>query len=107
MSPLSDRQAVILQYIRRFIAVHEFAPTTLEIVEHLRLPAPRAVASDLDALQRKGCIRWTPSLARSIKLPSNTSGPQRLLWDIFNQASEPATEASWKREPAAALAGAY
>ena len=107
MSPLSARQSVILQYIRRFIAIHEFAPTTLEITEYLGLPVPHAVASDLDALQRKGCIRWTPSLARSIKLPSNTIGPQRLLWDIFNQASEPVTENSWKSEPAAALAGAH
>ena len=97
MAPLSDRQTVVLRFIRRFIADHEFAPTPREIADHLGLPAPSTVAADLDALQLKGCLRWTPGLARSIKLPSNQSGPERLLWDISNQAFE----------PAAVLAGAH
>jgi len=97
MAPLSDRQTVVLRFVRRFIADHDFAPSIREISENLGFPTARTIAADLDALQRKGCLRWTPGFARSIKLPTDDSGPERLLWDIFNDAFE----------PAAALAGAH
>ncbi len=63
------------------------------------------MATYLNALQRKGCIRWTPGLARSIKLPSNPSGP-RLLASILGLTAEADDEHSWTSKSSVALAAA-
>ncbi len=85
MPLLTQRQADILRYIRRFIATNEFAPTPWEIAERFGLRSAQTVAAYLNALHRKGCIRWTPSVGRSIKLPDTRSGPQQLLHNLLDR----------------------
>ena len=94
MPLLTEREAAILRYIRRFIAGYECAPTLRDIANEFGFNPPRTVAGYLNALQSKGCIRWTPGLARSVKLPSNGSGPQ-LLANILGLTAEPDNEQSW------------
>jgi len=100
MPLLTRRQADILRYIRRYIATHEFAPTPGEIAQQFGLRSAQTVAVYLNALHRKGCIRWTPSVLRSIKLPDDSSGPQQLLWNLLTDAN---SEDRRQREPQLAL----
>jgi len=100
MPLLTRRQADILRYIRRYIATHEFAPTPWEIAQEFGLRSAKTVAVYLNALHRKGCIRWTPGVGRSIKLPDNSSGPQHLLWNLLAEAN---SEDRRQREPHLAI----
>ena len=68
MPLLTDRQAKILRYIRRYIADCEYAPTLREIADRFGIRSPKGVAAYLNALQQKSCIRWAPGLFRSIEL---------------------------------------
>ncbi len=105
MRLLTEHQASILRYIRRFIRVYQCAPTIRDIAEQFGLRSPGTVTAYLNALQRKGCIRWTPGLAHSIKLPSDDSGPQRLA-SILGLTAGPQPQPSWARESSVALAAA-
>ena len=103
MPLLTERQAAILRYIRRFVRVYKCTPTIRDIAEQFGLSSPRMVTTYLNALQRKGCIRWTPGQVHSIKLPSDGSGPRRLA-DILGLTADPQPEFSWGRESSMALA---
>jgi len=95
LTMLTGREARILRYIRRYVARYECGPTLREIAERFGIPSLRRVAADLDALQKKGCIRWTPGLARSIELAGVHLGPRHVLWNLLGEIDQTA----WQAEP--------
>ena len=98
---LNEQQTQVLRYIRRYAAENESTPTPRDIAEHLGLRRPRTVAVYLNALHRKGCIRWTPGVSHSIKLPTGVSGIRQLLSDLLGDITQPKNER--QSEPALAL----
>lgn len=64
---LPPRQLAALEFIRSFIASAGYPPTTREIAKALAVTQTAAIAH-VDALERKGIIRTTPKVARSIVL---------------------------------------
>ncbi len=101
---LTEQQTQVLRYIRRYAADNQYTPTPRDIAEHLGLRSARAVASRLNALHRLGCIRWTPGVAHSIKLPTGESGLGQLLRVLLGDATRPGSDR--QSEPALALAAA-
>lgn len=63
--PLTTRQTEFLRYIeaRRLAAV---SPTVDEIRRHFGVASTNGVHDVLDALRRKGYIRWTPGQSRTM-----------------------------------------
>jgi len=94
MPLLTERQAHVLRFVRRHIAEHEYAPTLDEIVRQTRVGSPRRVTACLQALQRKGCLRWTPGASRSIELPATGPTSLSMLPGLLNDAF-----AQWQSEP--------
>ena len=92
---LTRREARILRYIRRYVARYECGPTLREIAERFDVPSLRRVATDLNALQKKGCIRWTLGPARSIELAGANLGPRHVLWNLLGEIDQTA----WQAEP--------
>jgi repressor LexA len=67
-SQLTDRQAEILEIIRRHIAEHHRPPSQPELARILGLASTNGVFKHLAALERKGAIELSPGLARGIRL---------------------------------------
>ncbi len=100
---LTDQQTEVLRFIRRYTADNRHTPTPRDIAEQLGLCCPRSVAAHLNALHRMGCIRWTPGVPHSIKLPTGESGLGQLLRVLLGDMLQPSGER--RSEPALALAG--
>ena len=81
--PLTGPEVKVLRYIRHYMARHECAPTLGEIAEESGIGRPEQIAAHMTALQRKGCIRWTPGRHRSITLAEADPGPRQLLWGLL------------------------
>jgi repressor LexA len=67
-SPLTARQAEILEAIRGHIAEHRRPPSRPELARILGLASTNGVFKHLVALQKKGAIELTPGSARGIRL---------------------------------------
>jgi len=67
-SPLTSRQAEILQAIRSHIAEHGRPPSRPELARALGLASTNGVFKHLAALERKGAIGLDAGLARGIRL---------------------------------------
>jgi repressor LexA len=65
-SPLTPRQAAILEFVRAFIASHGYPPTIREIGRQFGIPNPTGVTCHLRALEKKGAIRRSPNCSRAI-----------------------------------------
>lgn len=65
-SPATPRQLQVLAYIRKYIAEQGYAPTYREIVKHFRWATPNAAACHVAALVRKGLLRQTRGLSRTL-----------------------------------------
>ncbi len=65
MIGLTDRQAEVLEFIRAYTEGNGYAPSVRDISIRFDI-ALRAVSDHLDALERKGSIRRTDGVARSI-----------------------------------------
>jgi repressor LexA len=65
---LTDRQQEILDFIREQQQMRGVTPSTAEIQEHFGFASPNAVASHLQALQRKGALQREPNKARGLVL---------------------------------------
>jgi len=100
---LTEQQTQVLRYIRRYAADNEYTPTPRDIAEHLGLCCPRTLAVHLNALHRMGCIRWTPDVPHSIKLPTGESGLGQLLRVLLDDITQLRSEK--QSNPALALAG--
>jgi repressor LexA len=73
MIKLTDRQAEILDYIRRHIATTGFPPTRADIAKELGFKSPNAAQEHLKALAKKGAIEMTPDASRGIRIPHDPS----------------------------------
>lgn len=66
MKALTQAQTKVLDWIKRYIGDNGFAPTRSEIAEAMGFASTNAAEEHLQALARKGAIRITPRVARSI-----------------------------------------
>ena len=67
-SPLTDRQAEILEVIRRHIAETGWPPSRPELAKSLGIASTNGVFKHLAALARKGAIELVPNAARGIRV---------------------------------------
>lgn len=79
MKELTQAQTKVLDWIKRYIGNHGFAPTRSEIAEAMGFSSTNAAEEHLQALARKGAIRITPRVARSIVVV-NTEKPGAGPW---------------------------
>ena len=68
MKDLTDKQKRILEFLREFTATNGYPPTVREIGEHFRF-LWAAARRHLQALEKKGVIKLTPSRSRGIEIP--------------------------------------
>ncbi len=69
-SPLTARQAEILEIIRSHIAETGLPPSRPELARRLGIASTHGVFKHLDALARKGAIELVPNAARGIRVKS-------------------------------------
>ncbi|MDP6419624.1 MAG: transcriptional repressor LexA [Candidatus Krumholzibacteria bacterium] len=79
---LTDRQSVILDFLRDFLDKNGYPPTLREIGGQFGIRSPRGVQDHLEALERKGYIRRERDKSRGIELldfrPSSADSVLRL-----------------------------
>lgn len=91
MIGLSKRQQIALDYIKRCIAERGIPPTLREIGKSMRIRSTNGVNDHLRALERKGYIRRSDMLSRSIVLlkdskPADLSKVNEHLEEELQQA---------------------
>lgn len=64
----TKRQQQVLNILQRFTEQHGFGPSVRDIAAAMDIASPNGVVAHLQALERKGCIRRTDRLSRSIQL---------------------------------------
>lgn len=64
--PLSQRQELLLGFVKGYVAKHGYAPTVREIADALEISSTNAVTDHLKALERKGYVKLTKGAARAI-----------------------------------------
>jgi len=57
MTALTERQAEVLAFIRKFQASHGAGPSVREIGSHCGIISPNAVAGHIKALEKKGFLK--------------------------------------------------
>ena len=65
---LSTSQYLVLDYIKKFIAKNNYAPTVREIMCALALKSPSTVHEHIKNLARLGYIEYEPNKSRTIEL---------------------------------------
>lgn len=65
---LTKKQEIVLDYIRRYIQDHRYAPFIHEVQAGCQIPSYKSAIDRLNALERKGYIKRTPSKHRGIRL---------------------------------------
>ena len=65
---LTKKQKVVLQYIKKYVVSHGYAPTVREICQGLNLSSPATVHSHLSQLEGKGFIRKGKGKFRTIEV---------------------------------------
>lgn len=68
--PLTRRQRLMLDWIRRYIATNTLSPTLREIRHAFNLSSTSVVSHNLGVLEDRGFIRRKPHAARGISLPT-------------------------------------
>ncbi len=68
MKGLTERQREILNYIAEYIQEHNYPPTYQEIADAFDITSKHGVVRHLEALERKGYIERSNTLARSIRI---------------------------------------
>jgi len=74
-SPLTARQAEILEIIRNYIADTGRPPSRPELAKMLGIASTNGVFKHLDALARKGAIELSPNSARGIRVTGESGLP--------------------------------
>ncbi len=69
MQALTQRQAQVLDLIRKHIQDTGYPPTRADIASELGFKSPNAAEEHLKALARKGAIEMVPGTSRGIRLP--------------------------------------
>jgi repressor LexA len=65
---VTERQRVILDYLRGFVEEHGYPPTVREIGEAVGLRSPSTVHAHLAQLERAGLLRRDPTKPRALEL---------------------------------------
>ena len=73
---LTDRQAEIYEYIKKYSKENHMPPTVREIGNHFEISSTNGVRSILAALIKKGYINRSPRLSRGLEIISNGSDSQ-------------------------------
>jgi len=68
MSPLTDRQQQVYEFLAEYLAANGYPPTLQEIAKHLHVSGNLGVLRHLRALERAGLITRSPGTSRSITL---------------------------------------
>jgi repressor LexA len=68
MSPLTDRQQQVYDFLTSYLATNGYPPTLQEIATHLHVSGNLGVLRHLKALEREGLITRNPGSSRSIVL---------------------------------------
>ncbi len=66
--PVTARQRLVYEFIRRFIEVNKQPPTIAEIGKQFKMSSPASVHSILSTLEREGLIKRIPNVSRGIEL---------------------------------------
>jgi repressor LexA len=65
---LTKKQAAVLEFIRRFMAEHDYAPSYREIATGVGLSSPATVYEHIQALKEKGFLKAGSGIARDVEL---------------------------------------
>ena len=68
MSPLTERQQQVYDFLAAYLAANDYPPTLQEIAKHLHVSGNLGVLRHLKALEREGLITRNPGCSRSIVL---------------------------------------
>lgn len=66
MKALTMKQEAILDYIKVFISEMGYSPTSKDIQHHFKFNSANAAYEHLNWIEKKGYIKRTPNVARSI-----------------------------------------
>jgi repressor LexA len=79
----TERQQEILDFIRKQQDWRGMPPSIPEMMEHFGFASPNAVASHLQALERKGALRREPNKARGLVLADSYRDRQMVEIPIY------------------------
>lgn len=68
MQTLTKRQREVIEYIVQYTFEHLYQPSFREICEHLKVTSTNSIATHLEALDRKGYIKYKRKNARALEL---------------------------------------
>lgn len=92
MADLTNRQAMILDYIRCHKKAKGYAPSMTAIGQAVGLASSSSVYHQLRQLQKKGYIRRDPRLPRAITIvdPTTEKGPSAVVtpyetWEVLEE----------------------
>ena len=66
--PLTPKQRVVLDAVKKYIADHGYAPTMRELADSFGWSGPAAARHHFTLIERKGWITRVPGAARAINL---------------------------------------
>src|SRR5258708_5316205 len=90
MQSLTLMQQRVLNFIQSEIDDGRPSPTQREIAARFGFRSPRAAACHLEALKRKGLVRWMAGKARTLRVTSSDAPRRNRLIDIPVFGSVPA-----------------
>jgi len=85
---LTNRQASILAFLKKYLHEKGYPPTVREIAAHFHISSPRGAKKHLDVLESKGYIQKRPGSPRAIELrdgPRAVTGSLPILVPILGQ----------------------
>ena len=65
---LTKKQELVLNYIKQYIAIHNYPPAIRDICEGLNLNSPATVHTHIENLKKKGYLKTSTSKNRAIDL---------------------------------------
>lgn len=65
---LTKKQELVLNYIKEYIAIHNYPPAIRDICEGLNLNSPATVHAHIENLKKKGYLKTNTSKNRAIEL---------------------------------------
>lgn len=71
---ITKKQSVVLEYIKKYMTEHDYAPSYREIGKALNLTSPATIYEHIKSLRKKGYITIEPGAGRSVELT------QKLGW---------------------------
>ena len=66
LKALTKTQALIVEFIKVFILDNSYSPTSKDIQKHFGFKSANAAFEHLKWIEKKGYIKRTPNIARSI-----------------------------------------